>query len=172
LRLKMFPKLKLVVVGALGWHHKSILHRFRPWMERGEACLLKEVPASELRMLYRHARATICPSFCEGFDFSGVEAMRSGGAVVASDIPVHREIYADAAEYFNPYSTEALSEAIQNVIDPRRSIRRHQLVTQGAIIAQRYTHDLILSKWRAFLFREPQEEPAKLQVALPLQAVT
>jgi glycosyltransferase involved in cell wall biosynthesis len=172
LRLKMFPKLKLVVVGALGWHHKSILHRFRPWMERGDAYLLEDVPASELRMLYRHARATICPSFCEGFDFSGVEAMRSGGAVVASDIPVHREIYADAAEYFNPYSTEALSAAIQNIIDPRRSILRHQLVMQGAIIAQRYTHDLILSKWRAFLFREPHEEPAKLQMVLPLQAVT
>jgi glycosyltransferase involved in cell wall biosynthesis len=132
LRLEMFPKLKLVIVGALGWHHESILHRFRPWLERGEAYLLEDVPASELRMLYRHARATICPSFCEGFDFSGVEAMRSGGAVVASDIPVHREIYADAAEYFNPYSADALSGAIQNVIDPRRSLRRDQLVTQGA----------------------------------------
>lgn len=172
LRLDMFPKLKLVIVGALGWHHESILNRFRPWMERGEAYLLEDVPASELRMLYRHARATICPSFCEGFDFSGVEAMRSGGAVVASDIPVHREIYAEAAEYFNPYSIEALSQAIQNVIDPRRAIRREHLVTKGAITAQRYAHDLILSKWRAFFFREQQEEPAKLQVALPLQALT
>jgi glycosyltransferase involved in cell wall biosynthesis len=172
LRLGAFPKLKLVVVGALGWHHEIMLHRFRPWLERGEAYLLEDVPAPELRMLYRHARATVCPSFCEGFDFSGVEAMRSGGAVVASDIPVHREIYADAAEYFSPYSVEALSGAIQNVIDPLRPLRRDQLVTQGATTAQRYTHDFILSKWRSFFFPKQHQERAQVPLSLPLEALT
>ena len=75
-----------------------------PWMERGDVFLVADVPSADLRLLYKHARATVCPSFGEGFDFSGVEAMKSGGAVVASDIAVHREIYADAAEYCNPYS--------------------------------------------------------------------
>ena len=55
------------------------------WLERGDAFLLEDVLAAELRVLYAHARATICPSFGEGFDFSGVEAMRSGGPVVASE---------------------------------------------------------------------------------------
>ncbi len=172
LRLETFPRLKLVIVGALGWHHQSILQRFRPWLERGEAYLLEDVPASELRMLYRHARATICPSFCEGFDFSGVESMRSGGAVVASDIPVHREIYADAAEYFNPYSTEALARAIQNVIDPLHSPRRDHLVTQGAKTSQRYTHDRILSRWRAFFFPKLIEEPVQASESPPVEALT
>jgi glycosyltransferase involved in cell wall biosynthesis len=172
LRLDAFSKLKLVVVGALGWHHESILGRFRPWLERGEAYLLEDVPASELRMLYSHARATICPSFCEGFDFSGVEAMRSGCAVVASDIAVHREIYAGAAEYFNPYSVEALTDAIRNVIDPRRSLRRDELVTRGAQIAQRYTHERILAKWRAFFFPNEREPPVKLAVSRQLHAIT
>lgn len=154
LRLERFPNLKLIAVGALGWHHKRIIHRFRPWMERAEVFLLEEVLASELRVLYRHARATVCPSFGEGFDFSGIEAMKSGGAVVASDIPVHREIYADAAEFFNPYSVDALSHAIQSVIDPLTSERRVGLVTRGATVAERYSHASILPKWQSFLQSE------------------
>jgi glycosyltransferase involved in cell wall biosynthesis len=151
LRADRFPALKLLVVGRLGWHHKAIVKKFRPWMERGDIFLLEDVPASDLRLLYKHARATVCPSFGEGFDFSGVEAMRSGGAVVASDIAVHREIYADAAEYCNPYSAGDISQAIQNVIDSGDSGRRADLVARGSIIAQRYLYDSILPKWQAFL---------------------
>jgi glycosyltransferase involved in cell wall biosynthesis len=148
LRLEGFPMLKLIVVGALGWDHKSIIRKFRTWMKRSELFLLEDVPASELRVLYRHARATVCPSFGEGFDFSGVEAMKSGGAVVASDIPVHREVYADAANYFNPYSVQDLSRAISEVIDSVQSACRDELVVKGAIVAERYCHDAILAKWR------------------------
>jgi glycosyltransferase involved in cell wall biosynthesis len=151
LRLEQLPKLKLVVVGALGWHHTSIIQKFRPWLERGEVYVLEDVLSSELRVLYKHARATVCPSFGEGFDFSGVEAMKSGSPVIASDIAVHREIYGKAAEFFNPYSVDALSFAIQSVIDPTRSARRAELVTRGAAVAERYTHASILPKWQCFL---------------------
>jgi glycosyltransferase involved in cell wall biosynthesis len=119
------------------------------------------VLSAELRILYGHARATVCPSFGEGFDFSGVEAMKSGSPVIASDIPVHREVYGDAAEFFNPYSVDALSFAIQSVIDPARSARRAELVTKGAVVAERYSGASILPKWQALLksqsvpFRSP-----------------
>jgi glycosyltransferase involved in cell wall biosynthesis len=151
LRVERFPRLKMIIVGALGWHHKAILRKLRPWLERGDVFLLEDVLASELRVLYRHACATVCPSFGEGFDFSGVEAMRSGGAVVASDIPVHREIYANAAEFFNPYSVEDLARAIDRVISPEDSSRRGELVVKGAQVALRYTHESILPMWRDFL---------------------
>jgi glycosyltransferase involved in cell wall biosynthesis len=154
LRLEGFPQLKLVVVGALGWHHKKIVKTFRVWMERAEVFLLEDVPAAELRVLYRHARATVCPSFGEGFDFSGVETMKSGGAVVASDIAVHREVYADAAVYFNPYSVQELSRALSSVIDPANSGRRDELVEKGAIVSRRYDHDAILPRWRTLFNAE------------------
>jgi glycosyltransferase involved in cell wall biosynthesis len=120
-------------------------------MRRGEVFLLEDVPASELRVLYKHARATICPSFAEGFDLSGVEAMRSGGVVIASDIPVHREIYRDAAEYFNPYDTDDLERAIQESIDPACESNRTALVARGATVATRYTCESILPQWYSFL---------------------
>ena len=151
LRVECFPTLKMLIVGSLGWHHKQIVRKFQPWLERGEAFLLEDVLATELRVLYSHARATVCPSFGEGFDFSGVEAMKCGNPVIASDIPVHREVYADAAEFFNPYSVDSLSRAIESVIDPTHSSRREDLITRGAVVAERYTHDSILPKWQSFL---------------------
>jgi glycosyltransferase involved in cell wall biosynthesis len=151
LRLERFPALKMVIVGSLGWHHKQIVAKFRPWLERGDVFLLEDVLSTELRILYGHARATVCPSFGEGFDFSGVEAMKSGSPVVASDIPVHREVYADAAEFFNPYSIDALFHALESVIDPTRSARREELLTKGTTVAERYEHASILPKWQSFL---------------------
>jgi glycosyltransferase involved in cell wall biosynthesis len=151
LRAERYPALQLLIVGSLGWHQASIVRKFRPWLERGDVSMLEEVPSPELRLLYKHARATVCPSFAEGFDLSGVEAMASGGAVVASDILVHREIYADAAEYFNAYSSDDLMRAIRNVIDPSQSLRREELVATGATVASRYSYETILPKWQAFL---------------------
>ena len=151
LRVELFPSLKVIVVGETGWHSKAIVRKFRPWMERGDIFLVADVPSPDLRLLYKHARATVCPSFGEGFDFSGVEAMKSGGAVIASDIPVHREVYADAAEYFNPYSGGDLMRAIQLVIDAKSRARRDELIAKGAVVAQRYAYEAILPKWQKFL---------------------
>ena len=151
LRVESYPSLKVIVVGESGWRSKPIVRKFRPWMERGDIFLVSDVPSPDLRLLYKHALATVCPSFGEGFDFSGVEAMKSGGAVIASDIPVHREIYADAAEYFNPYSGGELMRAIRLVIDPESRARRDELVTKGAVVAQRYAYEAILPKWQKFL---------------------
>jgi glycosyltransferase involved in cell wall biosynthesis len=151
LRVERYPDLKLVVVGSLGWDHRAIVKRMRPWLASGEVQMLEEVPAGELRLLYHHARATVCPSFGEGFDFSGVEAMRCGGAVAASDIPVHRDIYGAAAEYFNPYSSRSLAEAVVRVIDPLNSARRDELVALGAQVSQVYAPERILPQWHDFL---------------------
>jgi glycosyltransferase involved in cell wall biosynthesis len=151
MRVERFPALKMVIVGSLGWHHKQIVRKFRPWLDRGDAFLLEDVLSAELRILYGHARVTVCPSFGEGFDFSGVEAMKSGSPVVASDIPVHREVYADAAEFFNPYSIDALCHALQSVIDPALNARREELLTKGAAVAERYNQAAILPKWQSFL---------------------
>lgn len=151
LRAGRYPNLRLVLVGHLGWHHREIISKIKPWLERGEAYCLADVPSPELRLLYKHARATVCPSFAEGFDLSGVEAMASGGVVIASSLPVHREVFADAAEYFNPYSVDEMAGAIVAVIAADGMARRQKLLSRGSEVAQRYTCDAVLSKWEGFL---------------------
>lgn len=154
LKAEVDPDLKLVVVGALGWDYNSIFDSFRTWIDRGQLFSLSAVPAPDLRVLYRHAVATVCPSLGEGFDFSGVEAMRSGGVVIASDIPVHREVYDEASEYFDPYATSSLVKALKKVLygeqaaDVQAALRR-----QGAAVSSRYLPEVILPKWQSFLDR-------------------
>lgn len=151
LRVEKFPELKLVTVGMLGWDHEKITRKFRPWQDRGELFMLEDVPSPELRLLYKHARATVCPSFGEGFDFSGVEAMRCGGVVAASDIPVHREIYGQAAQYFSPYAIGEIADAIAALIDPKNENKRGDMIRAGATVSGAYVPDKILPKWRDFL---------------------
>lgn len=155
--LKYFsmPRLKLVVVGSAGWDSAPILESFKPWAERGDLFYLSNVPSAELRALYKHAAATICPSVAEGFDYSGVEAMRSGGIVISSDIPVHREIYGGASEYFSPYSTEDASMVIRRVLSQDGGAVRERLRTEALQVAERYTSPNILPKWSQ-LFKMPK----------------
>lgn len=151
LRSGRYPQLNLVCVGSLGWEHEAVLQRFAPWLGRGGLHLLENVPADDLRRLYHHARATVCPSFGEGFDFSGVEAMRCGGVVAASDIRVHREVYGAAAEYFSPYSAAELADTIGGLIAPEAQARRDELVAEGARVAAQYLPERVLPQWRDFL---------------------
>jgi glycosyltransferase involved in cell wall biosynthesis len=151
LRSDAYPRLKLVVVGSLGWEHEAIVQRMQLWLDRGDIFLLSGVPADELRLLYRHARATVCPSFAEGFGYAGIEAMRCGGVVAASDIPVHREIYDTAAEYFNPYDAPDIVRAISCVIGAGQQGRRDALLAAGARVGGQYVPEQILPRWQAFL---------------------
>jgi glycosyltransferase involved in cell wall biosynthesis len=111
------------------------------------------VPADELRLLYRHASATVCPSFGEGFDYSGVEAMRCGGVVAASDIPVHREVFGEAAEYFSPYSAEELAAALGRLVGAGEAVtaRRQALAAAGDAVSARYLPENVLPQWQEFL---------------------
>lgn len=155
LRADRHPGLQLVIVGAVGWDSRPIVRKLAPWVGRGSVHLLEDVPAEELRLLYQHAAATVCPSFGEGFDFSGVEAMCCGSPVVASDIPVHRDIYADAAVYCSPYEPFTMARAIDDVIGPSAAAAslRQQLVSRGAEVSARYTPEVVLPQWQAFFER-------------------
>jgi len=158
LKAKLMPDVRLVVVGTLGWDNDAVTKGFAPWIERGEVFCLNAVPASDLKVLYRHAAATVCPSLSEGFDYSGVESMASGGVVVASDIPAHREIYGDAAVFFDPYSTGSLVDALERTLCRADSETfQSELRRKGAEVATRYEPSRILPKWHALLQRVQRE---------------
>jgi glycosyltransferase involved in cell wall biosynthesis len=158
------PALQLVLVGSIGWESDPIVRRVEPWLRRGGVHLLEDVPATELRLLYRHAALTVCPSLYEGFDFAGVEAMRCGGVVLASDIPVHREIYGEACGYFDPYCVESLARTVRALLAPSASALRERLAGDGETVSARYLPERILPQWRAFLERISVAEPAPRRV--------
>lgn len=151
LKAEVDPDIKLIVVGTLGWDNDSIRNSFKSWIDRGQLFMLSSVPAPDLRVLYKHAAATVCPSLGEGFDFSGVESMASGGITIASDISVHREVYGGAAEYFDPYSTASLVKALKKLLyDKDAAILRNEMRNQGREISKQYQPEKILPQWKYF----------------------
>ena len=153
LRSHGHPNLNLVFVGSLGWHHEDIMRRCAPWLQRGGLHLLENVPAGDLRLLYRHAAATVCPSFGEGFDFAGIEAMLCGGVVVASDIPVHREIYQDAAVHCSAYAASDMVQAIGSLLGPEAAPLRETLREAGRRVSALYAPERVLPAWASLLER-------------------
>jgi glycosyltransferase involved in cell wall biosynthesis len=70
------------------------------------------VPYTDIPRLYASSDIFVFPSLVESFGHPLVEAMASGLPVIASDIPVCREICGDAALYFDPLDPEALAQTL------------------------------------------------------------
>jgi glycosyltransferase involved in cell wall biosynthesis len=70
------------------------------------------IPYGSLHHIYRACHIYVTPAYAESFAHPLVEAMSSGLPVVASDIPVHREICGSAALYFDRFSAEDLAKRV------------------------------------------------------------
>jgi glycosyltransferase involved in cell wall biosynthesis len=83
---------------------------------------LGAIPYRQLHQLYARADLYVTPAYTETFAHPLVEAMASGLPVVASDLPVHREICGAAALYFPRFSPEHLAETVAQIAgSPERS---------------------------------------------------
>ncbi|MBK5307374.1 MAG: glycosyltransferase family 4 protein [Frankiaceae bacterium] len=63
------------------------------------------------------AAALVLPSLDEGFGIPVIEALAAGTPVVASDLPVLREVGGDVAVYAEPGSPSSFAAALQQVLD-------------------------------------------------------
>jgi glycosyltransferase involved in cell wall biosynthesis len=114
----------LVVVGALV--ERPTATRIQETIARlglGDVVRLAgEVGYPAVGAWYSHASAFVFPSWRETFGHPLLEAMAADLPIAAADIPVMREIAADAARYFDPRSVDAMGEAIlQALYDPNRA---------------------------------------------------
>jgi glycosyltransferase involved in cell wall biosynthesis len=157
------------VVGIPGWECDRFIEAMRPWQRSGDLFHVHRVPSGELRALYNVTQALVCPSVAEGFDLSGVEAMLCGGALIASDIPVHREVYGDCCQYFDPHSALDQAKAIAKVIHPDNQRLREQLVEAGIKHSSRYRRENIEPCWHDFFekVRAGAFKPATSKAFLP-----
>lgn len=80
-----------------------------------EVVQLGAIPYNKLHHVYRAADIYVTPAYAETFAHPLVEAMASSLPVVASDTPVHREICAGSAVFFDRFSPVALADQVINV---------------------------------------------------------
>ena len=71
----------------------------------------------KLPHLYRNALVFVLPSRLETFGHPLVEAMASGVPIVASDLPICREICQNAALYFDVNDASELAQRIVTLIE-------------------------------------------------------
>ncbi|CAM3294133.1 glycosyltransferase [Corallococcus soli] len=70
--------------------------------------------------LYRRASAVLVPSEAEGFGLPVIEALACGAPVVASDLPVLREVGADACTYAPVGDVAAWTDTVDALLTGRR----------------------------------------------------
>ena len=85
---------------------------------------LGETGAAALGRLMERAAVFVSPSLYEPFGLAVLEAASAGCALVLADIPVFREIWSDAAMFFDPRDPAALAAAINDIAaDPDKRRR-------------------------------------------------
>jgi alpha-1,2-rhamnosyltransferase len=112
----------LMMFGRAGWRSYDLIDRLRSHPEYNKRlCWFEDGSDAELDFAYRHATALIFASRCEGFGLPLVEAMQYGLPVLASDIPVFREIGGDYPDFFPPGDERAIYDAVRRFADSRIS---------------------------------------------------
>ena len=122
---------KLVIIGHRGWECEQVIDM----LERCEALQphMLEIPDCndhELSTWLRHARALLYPSFVEGFGLPMVEAMAHGVPVIASTLPVFREVAGDIPDYLDPLDGPGWASCLQeyaSIASPRRAAQIDRL---------------------------------------------
>jgi glycosyltransferase involved in cell wall biosynthesis len=102
------------------------------------------VSEDELESLLDSTSALAVPSFAEGFGLPIIDAMARGIPVIISDLPVFREIAADAAVYFDPANDRDIARAIREIISD--SALRQRLAGEGLLRAAVFTWERTASE--------------------------
>ena len=147
---KLMPDVPpLVLCGKLGWRRETIEDALAKATAEGWLICPGYVPDPSVRALYDRAAAVVCPSVYEGFGLPLVEAMAAGTPIVCSDIPVFREVAADAAVFVQADDADGWSRAVAQVLsdsDLTLDLQARGRVRVGGF-SWRHTAERTLALW-------------------------
>jgi glycosyltransferase involved in cell wall biosynthesis len=119
LRRRGHRELQLVVRGAASDLGSSVDGRLVETVRDG----IRFVPPlvdEDVAALYAQASVVLCPSRAEGYNFPLAEALSVGAVVIASDIPVHREVAQGAALLVPTEDPSALADGVETALEGER----------------------------------------------------
>lgn len=108
----------LFLVGGDGWLNEGIYEEIDAAKKKGYTVMKNDryVPDEDLPALMSGAKGLILPSHHEGFGLSVIQANACGTPVIASDIPVLREVGEDAHYYFKNNDEQSFRAAMLDVL--------------------------------------------------------
>lgn len=119
---------QLVVIGQRGWECEQVVDLLdRCEALRGHVVELSRCDDRELATWLAHAQALLFPSFIEGFGIPLVEAMMLGVPVIASDLPVFREIAGDIPRYLDPLDGPGWRQSVLEFMQTESVARQIQI---------------------------------------------
>jgi glycosyltransferase involved in cell wall biosynthesis len=106
---------------------------------------------TELRKLYNRAAIFLAPSWSEGWPLPPAEAMMCGAALVATDIPGHREyaLHEQTALLSPPKDAKGLAENVLRLVRDKNF--RIELATRGNHFIQQFSWDRAVDRFEATL---------------------
>jgi glycosyltransferase involved in cell wall biosynthesis len=119
---------RLLIIGQRGWEAEPVFNVLDHSEKlRGHVIELNHCSDEELANHLAPARALVFPSLAEGYGLPLVEALGMGVPVIASDLPVFREIAGAVPTYLDPLNEAAWEEAILDYANPESPARAAQL---------------------------------------------
>jgi len=116
IKSKTKEKVKLLIVTSRNVFAERLERTIKKLGATEYVELLGFVQDEKLRTLYENSVGFIYPSLVEGFGLPGLEAMNARTILVASDIPVFREIYGKHAIYFDPKDVISIKAALEKTL--------------------------------------------------------
>jgi glycosyltransferase involved in cell wall biosynthesis len=123
--LKTLPR--LVIVGRRGWQADDVFAMLDQHDFQGRVDEVGPLDDARLANVLHNARALLFPSLAEGFGIPLIEALAAGVPVIASDLPVFREIGQGVPELLPPDDQQAWRAAILDYARPDSARRAQQL---------------------------------------------
>ncbi len=148
LNLKHKRDLKLVIV-AEGERLLSELKEYmQPHIDQGNLIYLSKVSDADKSFLYANAELFVSPAYSDNTSTHLLSAMHYSCPIIASDIPTHRWVMADAAWYCDPRSENSLMESMAKLLykDHADSLRE-SLIAKGLDRAKLFSHDKSAKQW-------------------------
>jgi glycosyltransferase involved in cell wall biosynthesis len=113
---KMYPNLKLVLIGKNGWMNQDIYEEPKRLGIVDSVLFLGHLPDDEVGVIMQNALCFAFPSLFEGFGIPIIEAQASGIPVVTSHKKPMTEIGGNACEYVNPEDVSSIADGIVQVL--------------------------------------------------------
>jgi glycosyltransferase involved in cell wall biosynthesis len=120
----------LVIAGGKRKYEAHLKQYVKKIGLENEVHFLGYAPIELMPSLYREAIALVFPSLYEGFGIPLLEAMACGCPILSSNVSSMPEVCGDAALYFDPLNTTAITEAMEAVIkdeDLRNTLKQKGL---------------------------------------------